>query len=194
MMNLKNLAVVLLISNPAFALIEPKIKVLSGKYAFEPGAEVSAALKKYDSTFKIWKDEDFSNEVKKFYKPSKNQMLAGVVADFNGDKIQDAVLMGRTSTHSVLLAALSQGKKYLVSEINKGELIDPKKQWVVGADGKRYGLETFLTHAKAGKIKSPYEEQSLDLKTDAFEEVFFEKAAVLYFFKNGKFEQYTTAD
>jgi hypothetical protein len=55
-------------------------------------------------------------------------------------------------------------------------------------------LGEYLTYQKPGTIRSGHEKQPLTLTTDAFQIVFFEKAAALYYYKDGAFRKYFTAD
>ena len=84
-----------LISESAFAeLVEPKIKIENGVYQLSIGKDALQALKKFDPNFQIWTEDAFMPSAKKYYKSSIKQTLAGVVGDFNGDKIPDVVLSG----------------------------------------------------------------------------------------------------
>ena len=173
---------------------EPKIVKDEGNFHLDIGKPVQEALKKFDPYFEAWNETDFIPAVRQSYKATANQTLAGIVGDFNNDKIKDVALIGRNRTNNLLLAAVSEGEGYKVVEIDRSPLIDPRKEWIEGPKGKEPGLWVFLRHQKPGYVSSHYENGSLQLKADAFTEDYFEKAAVLYYFKDGKFERYTTGD
>jgi hypothetical protein len=164
--------------------IAPQIFGSGGTFKLELGPVLLETLKAYNPTFKVWSDEDYSKDVKKHYKATKNQTLSAVVGDFNDDKMQDVILLGRTDANNVMVAVLSNKNGYEVFELGKTDLSDPKKN----------PLEIYLAYVKPKKFKSRYEDAPLVLKTEAFEKVFFAKASSLYYFKDGKFEQYITSD
>ena len=174
--------------------IEPKIVKDEGNFHLDIGHGVQTAIKKFDPYFEAWQDTDFIPAVRQIYKPSSNQTMAGVVGDFNNDKIKDVAVSGRNRTNNLLVAAVSDGGSYKVVEIDRAPLTDPRKEWIEGPKGQEPGLWVFLTHKKPGHVSSHYETKPLQLKADGITEVYFEKASVLYYFKDGKFERYTTGD
>lgn len=178
----------------SLAFASPKITKDEGNFHLDMGKPVQDAIKKYDPYFEAWHETDFIPAVRQAYKPTANQTLAGIVGDFNNDKITDVALIGRNRTNNLLLAAVSENGGYKVVEIDRAPLTDPRKEWIEGPKGKEPGLWVFLRHQKPGLVSSHFEAKSLQLKADAFTEDYFEKAAVLYYLKDGKFERYTTGD
>lgn len=173
--------------------IEPKINKYDGTLQLDIGKTVQDAIKKFDPYFQTWNETDFIPSIRENYKPSKEQTVAGVVGDFNNDKIKDVALFGRNRTHNLLLVALSDVAtgNYKVVEVDRGPLTTPDKQWIEGPKGKDAGLWRYLNHRKPGWVSSPVEKQPLHLRAEGFEEVYYEKGSVLYYLKDGKFEKYT---
>lgn len=182
----------------AFALtapLEPKVAKDDGGFHLDIGKSVQDAVKRYDPYFELWTETDFLPAIRQNYKPSVQQTMSGIVGDFNGDRIKDVALLGRNRSHGLLIAVLSQpGGSYKVFEIEKRALTDPRRQWLEGPKGKEQGLWTFLSFNKPGLVTSRFEKSPLKLSSDGFQEVYFESAAVLYYFKDGEFQKYTLND
>lgn len=144
------------------------------------------ALHEHASTFSLWQPVDYVDGIMDRYESSDRQAASVVVADFNGDGAEDVVLMGHTEDTELLLALVSEGSAYQLVEIDRSPLGRP-----MGAD---YTLITYLLHVPPGPIESHYEEEPLILENPAFELVYAGKAAVLYYYADGRFHMYTTAD
>jgi hypothetical protein len=166
-----------------------------GGFHLDIGKSVQDALKRYDPYFELWTETDFLPAIRQNYKPSAQQTLAGIVGDFNGDKIKDVALLGRSREHNLLVAVISQaGGTFKVFEVERRPLTDPRRQWTEGPKGKEQGLWTFLSFNKPGLVTSRFEKAPLKVTTDSFLESYFESAAVLYYFKDGEFHKYTLND
>lgn len=148
------------------------------------------ALDRYDANFEVWDIEDYLPTVAEWYKFTTKQALSKVVGDFNWDRKQDVVLQGHNDQHDLLICILSEGDGYRILEIKKELLSDPKTERY----DDDYGLWTYLAYIPKQTIKSPYEPAELRLEGDAFEWVYFGKAAVLYYYKDGQFHTYQTGD
>jgi len=157
--------------------------------------EMQKAINEYDPDFKLYSDSNFLPSVIKYYTYTKHQAPFAVIGDFTGDSKTDVVLYGYNSQYTKIIGVISSNKDYKVIEIIKHDYIDPKKEWYgMGEGQKEYGLWTYLVKVTPKTIKSPYEKEELILRNDAFEHVYFSKAAVLYYYKNGKFLKYQTSD
>ena len=177
------------------APIEPKINKHDGGFYLDIGKTVQDAVKRFDPFFEVWTENDFLPAIRESYKPSAAQTMAGIVGDFNGDKIKDVVLSGRNNKNNLLIAALSQpGGNFKVIEIERRPLTDPRRQWLEGPKGQTHGLWTFLSYNKPGIVTSHFEKQPLKINTDAFQEIYYEGGAVLYYFRDNRFQKYTTND
>ncbi len=136
-------------------------------------------MRDYNPGFKVWKQGDYLPLLVERYKFTNKQTPSAVIGDFNGDKILDIALHGGNK----VICILSDDKSFKVVEVQKGHM-----------GGKRGPLWKYLCFVPAGKASSYHEEQSLELKTDAFQICYFETASVLYYFKDGRFLKYTTSD
>lgn len=166
-------------------------------YELQTPVSVHKALKKYDPHFNPWLYKNFMPIVRSDVKLSEKSNLASVIGDFNGDKLQDVVILGSSKKNDALVAVLSKGQSYRVMEIQKYPIkTDPKKEWMtVPPKGeKEYGYWTFLSHVKPGSKKSSYEKKVLNLKNDAFSVNYWGKALILYYWNGKKFIEYTLAD
>ncbi|USN48051.1 MAG: hypothetical protein H6626_02875 [Pseudobdellovibrionaceae bacterium] len=173
----------------------PKYINKNGQFNLELGEKVKKTVKEYDANFEVYKFDDFMPTVKKSLKPDSKQNFVSVIGDMNGDKVLDVILSGYNKKNDILIAVVSSEKEYKVIEISKGAKTSLKENWMVTISGKKeYGLSDFISYEKPRKVKSPYEKDELDLKNDAFSLNFWEKSSTIYYFKNGKFEPYTTSD
>jgi len=174
---------------------KPTIQLVNGEHVLSLPDPMRSILQSYDSTFVIWRQSEYLPTLVKDYAFFEFQSPSAVIGDFNGDGILDVALQGHDKTTDLLLCVLSRGAGYEVQEIQKGPtLTDSKSEWYGMGDHKEYGQWVYLTFQPKGKVNSPFENQTLDLKTDAFEVEYFEKASVLYYWENGKFNSFTTGD
>lgn len=165
-------------------------------YSVNMPPKMEKALHEFDPDFEIWSQTDFipliRNQVFDF---NLKQTPSAVIGDFNGDGIKDIALFGHNQTDSRIISIVSDGNAFKAYEIASFKQMDPEDQWiVVGPDTKEHGLQIYITYHPPGFIESPYEEKGLDLKTDAIEIIYFEKAATLVYFEKGAFHEYVTAD
>ena len=152
--------------------------------------EMQQALDRYDPNFVVWDIEDYLPIAVDWYKFTTRQAMSTVVGDFNWDRIQDAVLSGHNDQNDLLISILSEDDDYRVLEIRRDPLSDPETERY----DDDYGLWIYLAYIPKQTIKSPYESKELKLEGDAFEMAYFGKAAVLYYYKDGKFHAYQTGD
>lgn len=173
----------------------PVIKKVKGEYVVVLPKVMREDLQEYDASFTTWNQNDYIPSLLKYYKFSTKQIPSAVIGDLNGDEILDVVLQGHNKNNDLLICVLSNGKNFKVAEIRKYlRLTDPKKKWLGVMGHKEYGLWSYLTFTPSGKVGSPIEEKPLDLKTDAFEFSRYEKASTLYYYKDGRFLEYSTGD
>ena len=125
------------------------------------------------------------------YEVTERQAPFAVVGDFNGDKIKDVVVNGCTRRSCGPVAVLSQGKRFVASDVAPGAEQAP--EYPRPGD---YPLEDVLRLVPPSVVHSPHlEPKPLVLKTDAVEEIYFEKAAAIYYFTGDRyFATYATSD
>lgn len=145
-----------------------------------------SALVNFDPDFAVWNLSDYDSLLRRWYPYSDKNLPFVALGDFNGDGIQDAVLHGRNKSAAMMICILSTDSAFRVLTVQKWEV---SPGWTLSDN-----LEVYLTQVGRGLIKSGFEPQPLNLTTDAFEIGFFEKAATLYYYKDGRFLQYTTSD
>lgn len=156
---------------------------------------MQSAVKAHDSHFVTWQQTDFLPFLLDNYKFSPQQIPSAAIGDFNGDGTPDAALWGHNKSHYLLLAILSDSKGWKVVEVLRRTYLDPKTTWNnLGKEHSGYGLIESLSFVLRQRLESPHEKSPLELRSDAFELSHFGKAAVLYYYDNGKFISYITAD
>ena len=99
--------------------------------------------------------------------------------------VRDLFVEGHNENQIRLLAVLSENKEYRVTEISSGTLHKFKD---------RYYSDLVYSYVKPGKYSTVWEDNPLDLKNDAVGCAFPEKASWIYYYKDGKFLEYTTGD
>lgn len=184
-------AIVLLAS--CFSRVEadpPTISLSKSGYSILLSQKMRNALRQYDPNFVPWQSSDYLPSLIHLYSLSARQAPSCVIGDFNSDGTLDTVLAGHNRTHNVLACILWMAEDFKVVEVEKGEKTDPKQSRYDNEEG----LWVYLTYVPRGRIKSPYEPKPLELKADAFEISYYEKASVLYYFWDGKFSRYSTSD
>jgi hypothetical protein len=173
----------------------PIIQKINGNHVVYLPPAMKIALDSYDSTFKPWDQDDYLPSLIQVYAFTSTQAPFAIIGDFNGDTTLDIIMWGQTAKNTILLGIFSDSKRYVIIEIEKSKLVNPKEDWYgVGTNQKEYGLWVYLSLVSPGKIKSPYEKKLLSLKTHAFQIEYFEKATVLYYYKNNNFLEYITSD
>ena len=173
----------------------PCIIKQQGVYSVQLPDAMWKALKRYNPTFSIRRQEEFLPSIIRAYRFTATQLPAAVIGDFNGDGKRDVALIGHTNTDDVLLVVCSCGRGYRVFEVEKSPLTNTKTAWYdMGAGKKEYGLFNYLTFAAQGKRESPFEPRMLVIRTAAFQEISFERGAVLYYHRHARFRSYITED
>lgn len=188
------LIVTLLDPGEAWAGSRPRLSYVQGRHTVELSPSMNAAIRRFDATFVPWLNDDYLPSIRKYYRYTERQSPFAVLGDVNGDGRIDAILDGRTSSRSVLLAVLSRGARHRVLVIQSGELIDPKARWYVASTGVEYGKDSCVSYVSPRRIKTSYEVLPLHLRHDAFEIGYCERASTLYFYRHGRFRTYTTSD
>lgn len=174
---------------------EPSIERIGAEYRAVIPEAMQKAISRRAPGFLPWRQNEYIPSLLKNYKFSEIQAPFAVVGDFNGDGARDVVLAGHTKEASLLIAVLSGLGDFSIEEIQRGPLIDLKEPWYdVGGGRKEHGLGYYLRYVPRQRISSPHEPRPLTLRTDAFESVAFERAAAVFYFENGKFRRYVTAD
>lgn len=188
----------------------PRIEKRAGEPILVLTAPMNAALRAFDPEFRVRRLSDYPPYLwrpacteapdcaRSLYQIKPREALFAVIGDFNGDGVLDAVLDGDNRTVGRRLVVLSSGSAFSVSELQQLPRIpghiesyrDNKNAIRLEDDGLQEGLSL----ARAGRHRSPYEPRPLILKTDGVVVSTFDRAAVLYFLRKGKWNEYIIAD
>lgn len=141
----------------------------------------------------------FQKEIRQAEAPTAHSALFAVIADFNGDGRLDVAMAGNDSTHGRLVALMTNADTVALVRILDLPLPLPEE---------RRAMSMFLQYVPAGMItadtvdedrlsppqESSYERVPVRLERDAFELVFWQRASTLYYWRNGRFVEWTTSD
>ena len=148
-------------------------------------------LSHYDSTFRIWKYDDYTERIKELdlIDTSDNHSPFALIVDANGDGIADVILAGRNDTSEQILCILSEGKGYAVMKIeDHGILPDPKTEEHYDEGKKEYGLNTCLGLFRFEKsARNPVFEVKIPQESDSNGNLLNDGAIITYYFENGTF-------
>lgn len=167
------------------ALTEPQLVLHGDQYRLHLPLALNAALVAKGVT-DLPQQSDYLPAVRQHASDvGPRQALFAVIGDFDGDRRDDAVLharvRGRADSSQLFLALLNDSTGARAIEVEKYPLYSGP-------------LGEYLIYQKAETVRSRHEKAPVTLRTDAFQVVFFEKSAKLYFYRDGKFNQYFTSD
>ena len=167
------------------ALTEPQLVLHGDHYRLHLPPAMNAALVAKGVT-DIPQQSDYLPAVRQYASDvGPRQALFAAIGDFDGDRRDDAVVharvRGRPDSSQLVLALLNDSTGARAVEVEKYPLYSGP-------------LGEYLLYQKAETLRSPHEKAPVTLTTDAFQVVFFEKAAKLYYYRNGKFNPYFTSD
>jgi hypothetical protein len=119
-----------------------------------------------------------------------SQAPFGVIGDFDGDRRWDVALLQRSPKESRFVVVLDRDPVPEVVELKR----DP-----LSPEAMNETLWWFLVRIPPGSIPLPNwdtgtVDSTLELGNDAVEIVYFEKAAVMHYYVDGKFVEVATAD
>lgn len=160
----------------------PFIKEVEGLYIIALPERMDSTLHEYYPDFCIYRQDDYRSDLVEFYTFTGRQAPFGVIGDFNGDTIIDVALYGHDKEYEMALCILSEGNGYTIKEVSKKRFHEDEKKWV------------YLTLFSPNKVSSPYEDYTLELKTDAIGLMWWEKAGCICYHKDGEFVRYTISD
>lgn len=188
----------------------PYIEARSGEPVLVLTAPMEAALRAFDPEFRVRRLSDYppymwrpgctwSPECARgLYRLKPREAPFAVVGDFNGDGILDAVIDGDNRESGRRIVVLSNRQTLSVSELDSlGRIsndIESSRSNKGASRDWEDGIGVGLSWAKPDTYRTPYEPQALVLRTDAFVVSYFEKASVLYYLQNGKWNKFMLSD
>jgi hypothetical protein len=167
------------------AATEPRLESVGSGYVLWLPTSMHDALQAVAPGFEAFRRRDYSRDIRQYLRLNELTIpLFAVVGDLNGDGRKDAVVHGVRDSGVVIVAVLNNRSGARAVEIRRHRDFDPQNR----------RLGTYLVHQPPETIRSEWEEQPLQLRNDAFVIVYFEKAAMLHYYRDGKFLEYVTAD
>lgn len=145
-----------------------------------PGFRV-ARLQDYPSD--LWEKTSRSR-----YAVTSRSAPFAVIGDFNGDRVLDLIVDVTTPTGQA-------GLVYVLSERKGFVATAPDLFPTEGAPSDEpLARGSWIRLVKKGLIESGYEEKPLRLTTDAYEQIYDEKGAAVYYLQGGEWQVYVTSD
>ena len=188
----------------------PHIETRSGEPVLVLTAPMDAALRAFDPEFRVRRLSDYppymwrpgctwSPECARgLYRLKPREAPFAVVGDFNGDGILDAVIDGDNRESGRRIVVLSDWQKFLVDEVDSPGRISHDIESSRSSNGASRdwedGIDVGLSWAKPDTYRTPYEPRALVLRTDGFVVSYFERASVLYYQRNAKWNKFTLSD
>jgi hypothetical protein len=186
------------------------IEARSGEPVLVLTAPMEAALRAFDTQFTVrrlsdyppfmWRPECTSSPecARGLYRLNPREAPFAVVGDFNGDGILDAVMDGDNLRRGRRIVLLSHRQSFSANEVDSpGRIPDDIESSRSNRGASRdweHGIDVGLSWAKPDTYRTPHESQTLVLQTDGFVVSYFEKASVLYYLRNGKWNKFTLSD
>ncbi len=171
---------------PAYDGNNPCIIKTDSIYKLIIPPKMKEALVNFDKRFTPWTLNNFSSIDLKIYKITKNQLPYAVIGDFNGDRKLDLFLFGHNNSAIISLCIQSNSNHFYVQIIDK----KPNTEKII----ENHFFHINYGYVKKKEISSHYEEEILNLDSDAIWGSFPEKASWILYHKDGEFHQFKTAD
>ena len=154
------------------------------------------AIDAWNPSFAPWSDDDYQPLLVRFYKFSSYEAPFAILGDYNGDGHVDAAIEGHTKTQTVSIVVMSnRAGAYRVIVLERGPLLDPKKEWYGVGNGKvDYGLDEYLSGRYEAGAELGFEPPAVKLQYQSFERAYWEKAAEAFYWDGKKFRKVATAD
>lgn len=146
---------------------------------------MARVLKRSEPTFRFWRPSEFLPEAVQDYPYNPRQCPVAVVGDFNGDKVPDLALQGRTDKDCLLGVLLSQGQKYRLVTVQRSPYSDEVMDAGLTNGKPARGLQTTLWEQPAGKLQLI--DETLTLPHASFSLQLYSKGGFVYYWKKDRF-------
>ncbi len=143
--------------------------------------------------FQSWTLADYEGDIRKFYSFTMRQAPWAVIGDFDGDGWCDLVIDGHDGSKDYRLVVWG-GERLRVQLLPTSEARRQEKARRIAGKGAGGGRESVLEYYGPGHIETNFNDSSKELFTDAFNDYDWERGGALYFWKDGRFEQFITSD
>lgn len=120
----------------------------------EMPVEARQAVSIWNLNFKPFAMENFTNEVQDLFSDLAREAPMRVIADYNGDGVEDYALLGEAVGQQYLIVVVS-GKKWSVVEVEKWSSVKFKKTMIVGMKDKAPGVPFYIVKA-SGSLADSY--------------------------------------
>jgi hypothetical protein len=153
--------------------------------------EMERALRAAVPNFRHTPLSEYIAEIRQAAPPTDTTAPFAAIGDFNGDKRQDVVVHGRDSTRGFVLMLVTEADSVRV--ITVGERLLVPGESGAPQDG-------FVSLVRQGVVEADttadeeYSRVPVRLEHDAFELVAWEKAAIFYYWRDGRFVKWITSD
>jgi len=190
------------------AVRAPRIEIRGTEATLILPPSMARALRAFDPDFTPRKLTDYPEWVWKKRKCSprsacekeqvnSRQALFAVIGDFNGDGILDVIVDGDNKNYGRRLAIMSSRNGFKVTQIEVSAHISISREVAAAArelGNPNEGLYSGMYLVTKKTLRSGHESKPLVLAADAYEVVFWEKAAVVRYYRGGTWHDYTTSD
>lgn len=192
------------------AAVAVHIEARAGEPVLVLTPPMEAALRRFDPGVTIRRLSDYPpymwrpgctwspERVRGVYQLKPREARFAVVGDFNGDRIPDVVMDGDNLSSGRRIVLLSNHGSFSASEVDSFVRIAADIEASRATKGAQRAWENGVSYGlslvRPGLYRSPYETQALTLKSDAFIVSWFEKAAVLFYLRNGEWASFTLSD
>lgn len=125
---------------------QPYIYYEDGKYTLFLPDKIESVIKIFDSAFKHWNSDDYTENIVNYYKNNikSNESPFAIICDINKDTKPDVILDGHNNKISLLISILSVKDSYKIIVIDEHPKTDPKKMANYFNGDKEYGLNYFF--------------------------------------------------
>jgi len=159
----------------------PVIEMSGGGFGVRLPRAFARAIEEAAPGFRPFTLDDYADDIRHEYTFTMRQAPWAVVGDFNGDGWCDLVIDGHDATSSYRFCVWGGA----APKVLKLAPPAPRQGGV---------LIAALQYHDPGRVETNFNNESMELFTDGFNDYAWEKAGTLFFWKKDHFEQFVTSD